>query len=165
MLKLYIYSVFISNLYANGITNYKIIKKLNKEGYNYIDNQSTISSVIELLINSIEYFIPIYNIIKTSYIALNFEEVYETYKDDCLLDGIIVSREDIDKIKELTNEITDINKDIYKEPIKSKLLDIDTVVWKNMTEEERKELLREVLKVNKEKKKENIIVKTLRKYN
>lgn len=165
MLKLYIYSVFISNLYANGITNFKIIRKLDKEGYNYIDNQSTISSVIELLLNSIEYFIPIYNIIKTSYIALNFEEVYETYKDDCLLDGIIVSREDVNKIKELTNEIKDINKDIYKEPIKSKLLDIDTIVWKNMTEEERKELLAEVLEVKKEKKKENIIVKTLRKYN
>lgn len=165
MLKFYIISVFLCNLYVNGINNYKIIKKLNKEGYNYIDNQTVLSGVIELLLNSIEYFIPIYNIIKTSYIILNFEEVYETYKDDCLLDGIIVSKEDINKIKEITSEISDINNDLYKEPIKSKLLDIDTVVWKNMKEEERKELLSEVLEVKKEKKKENIIVKTLRKYN
>ncbi len=165
MLKFYIISVFLCNLYVNGINNYKIINKLNKEGYNYIDNQTVLAGVIELLLNSIVYFIPIYNIIKTSYIMLNFEEVYETYKDDCLLDGIIVSKEDINKIKEITNEISDINNDLYKEPIKSKLLDIDTVVWKNMKEEERKELLSEVLEVKKEKKKENIIVKTLRKYN
>lgn len=165
-LKFYIYSVFFSNLYANGIINYYMYKRLKREGYVFIDNNSMLEDLLELLSNSVKYLIPIYNIFDAAYNYLNRDTVYETYKDDCLLNGTIISEEDITKIKEITEEIDreDVkNNDIYKEPIKTKLLDIDTVAWKKMSEIEQKELLLELIDVKKEKKKENIIIKTLRK--
>lgn len=163
LFEIYIYCVFYSNIYANGVLNYKKYKRLTDEGYIFIENNSIVKDVLELFKNSLEYFIPIYNVVKASYLVFNRDSEYEKYKDDCLLEGKIISKDDINKIKEITNSISNIEEDIYKEPIKSKILDIDVRIWKNMTEEERKELLSELLDVKKEKKKDNVIVNKLRK--
>lgn len=163
LFEIYIYCVFYSNIYANGVLNYKKYKRLTDEGYIFIENNSIVKDVLELFKNSLEYFIPIYNVIKASYLVFNRDSEYEKYKDDCLLEGKIISKDDINKIKEIINNISDIEEDIYKEPIKSKILDIDVRIWKNMTEEERKELLSELLDVKKEKKKDSVIVNKLRK--
>lgn len=163
LFEIYIYCVFYSNIYANGVLNYKKYKRLTDEGYIFIENNSIVKDVLELFKNSLEYFIPIYNVVKASYLVFNRDSEYEKYKDDCLLEGKIISKDDINKIKEITNSISNIEEDIYKEPIKSKILDIDVRIWKNMNEEERKELLSELLDVKKEKKKDSVIVNKLRK--
>lgn len=152
---LFVYMFLITNIGSNIIGRLMIYKRLQDEDYVFLDTSMS-SELISLFVTGLQYLIPGYNVYLLYNIIKNFDKVYEDNKNSYLKNNIIISKEELEDINkkydELRKKTEEVLKDIDINPeVVDKTVLINYDKWNNMSNEEKKQLLIDILDKEKTK--------------